>query len=257
MDAANQPFRVPDSWTPEHRISYLQDLVQLGLDDGEVCNTAGIIARSFDWERDPIKRAIRIADAILHYVQTRVAYVPDPNDEEWYQGPVWTLAYGGDCEDLSVLVAALARCAGLEADVYWIDQPEARLNHVVSRIKIDGAYLFADASITTAFLGEHPHAAVQRSQQFERLGLHSQRSPTMTTAFAMPQTSYRSTGQATTPATTEAPPPAAAVRGEHGYDPSSADYLREKRIKKQMAARISGALFVLGVAVGIGRGMAR
>lgn len=256
MDAANQPFRVPDSWSPQRRIEYLEDLVDLGLEDGEVCKTANIIARSFDWETDEQRRQIRIADAILHYVQTKVAYVPDPNDEEWYQGPVWTLAFGGDCEDLSVLVAALARCAGLNADVYWIDQPEARLNHVVSRIEVGRAYLFADASITTAFLGEHPHDAVKRSQQFDRLGLPHPRSPAM--SFAMPQT--RSAGQATeTPASAPAQTPATmpAVRGEHGYAPESVDYLREKRIKKELGQKIMGAAFLLGIAVGVGRAMAR
>lgn len=255
MDAAHYPFRVPDSWTPEHRIRYLENLVSLGVKDGQVCRTASIISRSFDWE-SPDRRQFRIADAILSYVQRQVPYVADPADQEWYQGPVYTLAYGGDCEDLAVLVATLAKCAGLQADVYWIDQPEARLNHVVSRIEVGGAYLFADASISTAFLGEHPHSAVQRSQQFERLGLSHTRSPQMSN-FAMPTertgTSYRSSGQAETPA---APPPV-ATRPEHGYDPSSADYLREKRIKKELGMKIAGATFVIGVAVGLARGMMR
>lgn len=259
MDAANLPFRIPDSWPPERRIAYLDGLVRLGLDDGQVCRTANIIADQFS-DFSGTDRDLRVGDAILHYVQTKVPYVPDPSDEEWYQGPVYTLAYGGDCEDLAVLVAALARCAGLTSDVYWIEQPAARLNHVVSRIKIGGAYLFADASITTAFLGEHPHDAVKRSQQqFERLGLHNPRSQSVMSSFSMPTdtahrptgSSYRSAGQST-----EATPPAAppgAQRPEHGYDPTSADYLREKRIKKAMAVKVAAGLFALGVAVGVGR----
>jgi hypothetical protein len=243
VDAANLPFRVPDSWTPAQRIEYLEGLVQLGIDDGQVCRTAALIAEAFA-DRTGKDREIRIADAILRYVQTQVPYVADPNDEEWYQGPVYTLAYGGDCEDLSVLVAALSRCAGLQADVHWIDQPNARLNHVVSRIEIDGVELFADASITTAFLGEHPHDAVNRSQQFDRLGLSPSRSSTMT--FPMPtDTRTRSAGQGDPPP--RATPPA---RPEHGYDPSSADYAREMRLKSLNAMRVAGITFAVGVLAG-------
>lgn len=234
---------MPDSWTPAQRIEYLEDLVQLGIDDGQVCRTAALITDAFA-HRTGKDREIRVADAILRYVQTKVPYRPDPNDEEWYQGPVYTLAYGGDCEDLSVLVAALARCAGLKADVHWIDQPNARLNHVVSRIEIDGINLFADASITTAFLGEHPHDAVNRSQQFDRLGLSPSRSSTMT--FPMPtDTRTRSAGQGDPPPRT-APP----ARPEHGYDPSSADYAREMRLKSLNAMRVAGITFAVGVLAG-------
>lgn len=144
-------------------------LAEEGVKDGEVCEAAKILSRGVDGHP---RRDLIVADRILQFVQKMVKYIPDRGVEEWYQGALYTLAYGGDCEDLSVLICALANCCGLRADVFWINQPSARLNHVVARIYIDGVPLWADGSIKTAYLGEHPHDAVRRSQQYaHRLGL--------------------------------------------------------------------------------------
>lgn len=57
---------------------------------------------------------------ILDYVKTRVDYLPDPINEQdidWLQSPGWTLFVEGqgDCDDLSMLIAALDLGVGLGA----------------------------------------------------------------------------------------------------------------------------------------------
>jgi hypothetical protein len=252
VNAAARPFRVPDSWPPQRRIEYLMRLVQDGLSDGEVCRSAKILSDSVTSE---YRRERQIAEKILHFVQNMVKYTPDRGVEEWYQGAVYTLAHGGDCEDLSVLICALAKCAGLQSDVVWIDQPGARLNHVVARIFVDGVPLWADGSIKTAYLGEHPHDAVRRSQKYEdRLGMTRSSAmsfyvPTDTLASGSYGVAYESSGISYTGS--------GAPRPEGGYDPGSADYLREQHAKMLLGRKIMGLAFVAGVAVGAARGLIR
>jgi transglutaminase-like putative cysteine protease len=92
-----------------------------------------------------------------------VPYVPDPPGE-WFQPVAYTLAHGGDCEDLAALVVALARALGLPARVVWMEEdPRLPLNHVSAQIFARGVWLWAEATVPGARLGEEPHAAVART----------------------------------------------------------------------------------------------
>lgn len=97
----------------------------------------------------------------MAYVQGR-GYRSDPRGQEWFQHPVYTLFYGGDCEDLAGLFMALGKAVGLETDVVWINQPGKPLNHVSAKVRVGDEWLWAEASVKGALLGEHPYAAIAR-----------------------------------------------------------------------------------------------
>ena len=185
MDAAAPPYRVSDSTPEVERVALLDTRVEEGLADGLVCRAAWLVlegelgvARTQDLlarqrRGAPMLRAdtTAVTTALLRYVQREVGYRPDP-EGEWHQGSVYTLAHGGDCEDLAVLLVAMLRCVGLGAAVVWYTvPPPAVLNHVTVRVDLgDGAGVFAEPSVYGAFLGEDPWDAATRTAQTERLG---------------------------------------------------------------------------------------
>lgn len=81
---------------------------------------------------------------------------------------------GGDCEERSVYLvarvtarAALTR-AGVRAELGWIPQEWAPLDHVTARVYIPGrAWLWADATVPGAAVGEHPWTAARRLRRSE------------------------------------------------------------------------------------------
>ena len=72
----------------------------------------------------------------------------------------YTLAHGGNCEDLSSALVALLFALGLPARVAWITQRDMPLNHVVVRLEDTGEW--ADPSIWGARVGETPYSALDR-----------------------------------------------------------------------------------------------
>ena len=93
-------------------------------------------------------------------------YVAEKSGLDCYQPPGYTLAHGGECKALSTLYVALARLLGLRAEVLWIDQEGAPLNHVVAVVFVAGQPTWAECSVSGAMLGESPYEAI------ERLGAH-------------------------------------------------------------------------------------
>jgi len=61
--------------------------------------------------------ARRALAALFGFVRDSMTFVPDPSGLELLQSPRATLHRGaGDCDDLSILIVALARAAGVPAD---------------------------------------------------------------------------------------------------------------------------------------------
>jgi hypothetical protein len=116
-------------------------------------------------------------------VHDLVQYEDDPGMSEVFQSIPYTLTNGrgtelspltgqlkgaGDCEELSALLFALCRALGIEAQLVWLDQPGARRNHITTRVRLDGRWLWAETSVR-ARLGEHPYEAVARIGGLERV----------------------------------------------------------------------------------------
>lgn len=111
------------------------------------------------WRRDPVERAA----ALLARVQ-ELPYHPDPSGfgGDWVRPPCRTLVEGGDCDCLTVLVAALDQAAGLTWRVAWLIQPRASLDHVAAQVFVARAWQWQETSVRGALLGESPHDAVMR-----------------------------------------------------------------------------------------------
>lgn len=75
-----------------------------------------------------------------------------------------TIAGGGDCKALSVLLVALLTALGYPARASWLDEPENAVDHVavLVRLKPNSQFVWADPSIEGARLGENPHDAAFR-----------------------------------------------------------------------------------------------
>lgn len=81
---------------------------------------------------------------------------------------------GGDCEERScyLLARVLARGAlvraGVAGELGWIPQEWAPLDHVTARVLVPGrGWLWADATVPGATLGEHPWTAARRLRRSE------------------------------------------------------------------------------------------
>lgn len=183
------PFRAPDTLSPSQRLYILDGHVTDAIADGRVCAIAQairdrVLARACvsahcDLSSEGLQ--MQIAQALLDYVQS-LGYRSDPPGQEWYQGVWWTILHGGDCEDLSVAFVSLARCAGLDAALFWITQKGASLNHVSAMVTIGGKrlsatwvvggrYFWAEGTVNGAKIGENPLQAAQRAGQSSHLGL--------------------------------------------------------------------------------------
>jgi transglutaminase-like putative cysteine protease len=185
----SQPWRVSLYTTACDRVVTLEDVANDALRHDPQVRTAaaGAVAgasravAAAGHLLSPEEGRAAIAAALLLWVQRR-GYHPDPPGEEWFQPVARTIAQGGDCEDLSTLFVALARAAGLRAQLVWIDQPSHALNHVSAQVYLgdlarrfgatDG-WAWAETSVLGARLGENPYHAAERLGQGENLGVQS------------------------------------------------------------------------------------
>lgn len=111
------------------------------------------------WRNDPVERAA----ALLARVQ-ELPYHPDPAGfgGDWVRPPCRTLVEGGDCDCLTVLVAAMDHAAGLTWRLAWLVQPRASLDHVAAQVHVARAWQFQEVTVRGAVLGEAPRDAVAR-----------------------------------------------------------------------------------------------
>ena len=180
----NRPFRVSLFTTACERVRTLESLCDEGMNLPEVVRMARDIreaaheetAISGDFDALPWFLASACLAAVHAY-----PYVSHPDGVEQFQPVAWTLRHGGNCEDLSCLYAVLARRAGLPCRLVWINQPGARLNHVIPQVHLYGDWYWAESSIAGAMLGEDPYDAATRLQRHDVTGTEG-----MTSAAAWP-----------------------------------------------------------------------
>lgn len=178
-----QPLIYP--WvTPDDRKGILQEMAEEGAHAPKVqWVTRGVIAglaRSLGRTPTPVE----IAQGLLDALYALVEYRSDPaSDEDFYQpvcltlrpvpgnpiSPLTGLPKGaGDCEDTSVLFAALALAVPLvsgipmSANVQWLDQPGDPQNHVAASVTLPTGALWVETTLPGARVGEHPYDALRR-----------------------------------------------------------------------------------------------
>ena len=122
------------------------------------------IVRDFA-QTDPDQSDAARAEVLLQRIHRWVPYVPDLAGRDVFRPIVWTLANGGDCEDLSALLVACCRANGLAARLVWLEQQSyAPLNHVSAQVlQREAVWQWADASLPTARVGKHPYDVARES----------------------------------------------------------------------------------------------
>lgn len=154
------PFLISDMMTVDERLHQLADLSEQATRDPLVRELASR-ARSLAGE-DPTP--YELARAALRVAQ-RAGYQRDMPGE-WFQPVRYTVVHGGDCEDLASLYVALAWILGLSAKLLWLSQPDKPLDHVCAQVQIGRQWMWADASVCGARVGESPYAAMDRLGQW-------------------------------------------------------------------------------------------
>ncbi len=175
-----EPFRIPDETPVCDRVRIMNEMADESVQYESVQKLAGMVreraAALYKLFLQAAKSDKNIAHACvtqnchqrmlaleaLRAVQS-LPYVPDRDGQEWFQSADYTLRHGGDCDDLVIALVALDRALGLRAEPYWITQHGQDINHVTSRVAIDGQWLWSEPSIRGAMLGESPYEAAQRT----------------------------------------------------------------------------------------------
>lgn len=160
------PFRICDDTPVRARVEVLQGLAEEGK-QFETVRSLAARARKLACKRMVPHfgmindaDALVIAEAALEAVQS-LEYHANPVGE-WFQPTDYTILHGGNCEGLSSVLVSILGLLGLTAQIVWLDQPDRPLNHVAVQVWIGGQWLWADASIFGARVGEHPYAALAR-----------------------------------------------------------------------------------------------
>jgi len=146
------PFAIPDE-TP---ITVRLQVLELTARDASVREDFQYIARE-------IKRAVvpnatwqQIAAVALALVH-KLPYLFDKDYRDTWQGVKWTLKYGGDCEDLAVVLMAIYLALGIRASLIWINF-DAPYNHVTVKVgPTRETELYAESIVKTARLGQSPY----------------------------------------------------------------------------------------------------
>lgn len=100
-------------------------------------------------------------DYLLHWAQKNVPYVDEPI--ETFIGWREVLRGGGDCDDLTRLLVALVRARGGRARLATIEQQgDDGPIHVAAQVSLGCRWLWMEATVPGARLGESPRAACLR-----------------------------------------------------------------------------------------------
>ena len=157
------PWRISDEWTGAQRERYLNDQARAvaRLRPRELVALCARILRRAKQLPDAEPLALRVTRVALVAVQS-VPYRDDPAGQEYYQGPVYTLRHGGDCEDKAVLLVVVLLMFAIAARVVWMDlaRQGQRYNHV--SVQAGPGNQWAETIIPGAELGEEPLAASER-----------------------------------------------------------------------------------------------
>jgi len=148
-------FRIPDSTPVCERVSLLNQLAQDGASFGPLQANARHIRQMAHGNQT---LAATLALREVH----GLPYVHEKPTEEWVQDVEYTLAHGGECKALSILLVALLTQLGIRAEVVWITQTGRPINHVTVVVWLNGRQFWAEPAVAGAKLGESPYAAVAR-----------------------------------------------------------------------------------------------
>jgi len=107
------------------------------------------------------------AEAIYEWIQSHVGYLPDPIGLELVQSPEITIQQqAGDCDDLSVLFAALAMSVGLPVRLVVVGPSPEALEHVYPEVYVDGEWVGADLTVGGTFPTDAPADQTREIYQF-------------------------------------------------------------------------------------------
>lgn len=104
--------------TLEDRIKYIKEMIDVGVRGKEAPHLWQIVhaelsARCGDGWCNAERDWMAEVQAIYAFVRANVRYGHDIREVDTYQSPLRTLqAHHGDCDDMSILIAALAKIAG-------------------------------------------------------------------------------------------------------------------------------------------------
>ena len=142
---------------PNERLAELDRMASEAAGDPIVRQFAAVPENASDSER---------AAGLLDRIHRFVPYVEDPAGRDVIRPVVWTLANGGDCEDLSALFVACCRANGMQSRLVWLEQQSyAPLNHVSAQVLMRerGSWQWTDASLPNALVGQHPYDVARES----------------------------------------------------------------------------------------------
>jgi hypothetical protein len=113
----------------------------------KITNEAGCTTKQFHCE----------AKALFEWVRDKIKWIRDTRGFETLQWPHRTLSFGaGDCDDLSILLAALATSIGFKTSFKAIGanpQRKDQFSHVYVLIEVGGKWIAADPTVKTAAFG--------------------------------------------------------------------------------------------------------
>lgn len=133
-----------------HGIELLNELARRDAFDPEIGEVAHLIRGS---ARTPLDSS----QAVQSFVKASVPFIPERR--ETFQHPMYTLRYGGDCDDHARLVDALNRSLGIPAVCEPTFSPyDEMIRHVAPRAFVLGALRWTETTCDAAW-DEHPRAA--------------------------------------------------------------------------------------------------
>lgn len=143
----------------EERIDILQDIGIRGSNLPEIRELAQIVL-----SRAPAHDDLALAAECLNAVQ-HLEYHQHPDDgtgSDLFQRVDYTIAYGGNCEDLGSVLVALYTHLRFRSIVLWIPQRDKPLNHVSVVVRVRGRWGWADPTVGGATLTESAYQAIKR-----------------------------------------------------------------------------------------------
>ena len=167
------------------------------------------------------------AAALLAWVRARYRYTLDPVEVELVRDPRYLLRqiqtqgmFYGDCDDASVLVAALLETAGYPTRFVVQGDTGDSFAHVLVEVDLDGAWTAVDPTNRSAALGWAPPGPGREARE-RRLSMLGQYDAATEAAIAASLTGEMGTGGFTDqglPETSTTPAPAAGAAGSSVSD---------------------------------------
>lgn len=149
----------------DQTVARMAEFVRNSLLEGQIRLTAlSIIERA----NVPRKDDVALARSLFEWVRSHVRYVRDPVGVETVQAPDVTLRLlAGDCDDQSVLLAALAMSVGLAVRWRVIGESPQNFSHIYLEILADGRWCPADTTLKNRFGQAPPHSGATKVYNFK------------------------------------------------------------------------------------------